>query len=160
MKPLLLTAALIGATLGCATPQRVNLAPVGPEHGTRTPSPSNAGTLIVHSAWRRTGTDDADHRIHSNYEILKENGTTFLNVRNYVTPMLEDPATVPLAPGKYIVKARVQRYGIVEIPVVIETRKVTALYLDDSTRPSSALKQTERVELPDGRVIGWASAPK
>ncbi len=152
--------ALACAAFGCAAPQHISTAAVGPEPGILSKTSPETGNLVVHSAWRRTGTDDADHRIHSNYDILTDDGKPFLTVRNYVTPMLEDPATVPLAPGKYVVKARVQRYGVVEIPVLIESRKVTALYLDDSTQPAATMRETEQVQLPDGRVIGWASAAK
>ena len=114
----------------------------------------------VYSAWRRTGTDDPDHRIHSNYDLLTEDRSQLLTVRNYVTPMLEDPAIVALSPGQYVVKARVQRYGLMEIPVVIESRKLTALFMDDSTVPDVTPNQAERIQLPDGRVIGWASVAK
>src|SRR5689334_20093980 len=106
----LLLAACLACAFGCAGPRPASLVPVGPEPGVVTKTTSTTGHLVVHSAWRRTGTDDPDHRVHSNYEILTDEGKPLLKIRNYVTPMLEDPATVPLAPGKYVVKARVQRY--------------------------------------------------
>jgi hypothetical protein len=154
--------AALGALLcgaGCTTPREATLSQVGPEPGVTAGKVNNstAGTLVVYSAWRRTGTDDPDHRVHGNYEILTANGKPFLQVRNYITPMLEDPASVQLAPGKYVIKARVQGYGYVTVPVVIESRKLTALYMDDSTRPEQR-ETAEKVQLPDGRVIGWASS--
>jgi hypothetical protein len=154
--------ATLGALLlcaGCATQREATLSAVGPQPGAGVAyvDKTTAGTLVVYSAWRRTGTDDPDHRIHSNYDVLMADGKPILQVRNYITPMLEDPASVQLAPGKYAVKARVQGYGYVTVPVVIESRKLTALYMDDSTRPERR-ESAEKVQLPDGRVIGWASS--
>jgi hypothetical protein len=152
-----LSALLFGA--GCAVPREATLSAVGPEPGAGVAKVEKtmAGTLVVYSAWRRTGTEDPDHRVHGNYEILSADDKPFMQVRNYITPMLEDPASVQLAPGQYTVKARVQGYGYVTVPVVIESRKRTALYMDDSTQPERR-ENAEKVQLPDGRVIGWASS--
>ena len=160
MKRAFLTIAIGAVATGCAPQRHAALAPVGPAPGISVKAPANTGNLVVYSAWRRTGTDDPDHRIHSNYDLLTEDRSQLLTVRNYVTPMLEDPAIVALSPGQYVVKARVQRYGLMEIPVVIESRKLTALFMDDSTVPDVTPNQAERIQLPDGRVIGWASVAK
>ena len=157
MKRIILSAAVI-CTSGCIQQRQALISPVGPAPDPqRVVADSNSGTLVVYSAWRRTGTDDPDHRIHSDYDVLAVEGKPLLHVRNHITPMLEDPATVQLASGKYVVKARVQRYGTVSVPVTIQSNKITALYMDDSTRPESAARaNAEEVKLPDGRVIGWA----
>ena len=152
-----LCAGLFGlCLLGCAHQQQLSLSPVGPEP--QMSSKSTKGRLVVFSAWRKTGTDIPDHRVHSSYDVLASDGTRLLHVQNYLTPMIEDPATVALEPGNYVVKARVQRYGFITVPVLIESGKTTALYLDDTTQPQMTEENApENVQLPDGRIVGRAS---
>lgn len=149
----LLLAALAG---GCVQHREASLSPITapPALDSRPAS----GTLVVYSAWHRTGTDQPDQSIHSNYDVLTSAGKPFLHVTNFITPMLEDPASVQLAAGQYVVNARVQGQGFVKVPVTIESGKVTTLYMDNSTRPGNAERgNLEEVKLSDGRVIGWAN---
>lgn len=154
----LLAAAFLALALGCVHPREFSVATVGPAPSSHLSGATN-GTLVVYSAWRKTGTDDTDHPVHSSYDVLTESGQAVQHVRNYVTPILDEPASISLAPGKYVVRARVQRYGFVSVPVVLEPHKTTVLYMDDTTKPdSTGQKPIDPVKLPDGRVIGWASA--
>jgi hypothetical protein len=149
------------SALGCAQQKEIPLSTITPASAVpRQPATDGGlGTLVVYSAWRRTGTDDPDHRVHSSYDVLTDDRKPFLHVQNFVTPMVDDPASVRLSPGKYIVKTRVQRHGFVSIPVVIDSHRTTVLYLDNTTHPEQNERETaETVKLPDGHVIGWASA--
>ncbi len=160
MKSPLLAALATLATIGCAEQQRASLSALGPETAPIVQK-SSTGTLVVYSAWRRTGTDDPDHRVHGDYQVLTPESKPFLRVRNYITPMLEDPANIPLAPGNYLIKARVQGFGFVSVPVTIESHKTTALYMDNTTQPDAQSRaNVQQVQLADGRVIGWSSASR
>ena len=114
------------------------------------------GSLVVFSAWQKTGTDDPEHDHHSSYDVLKGN-VVLRHVRNYFDPMLDEPVEVPLPAGNYKVRARAQGYGFVAVPVVIAPGRVTRVYLDGSSQGELAEAPiSEQVRLPDGRVVGWA----
>jgi hypothetical protein len=151
-------AALIGT--GCAHTQTVVLRQVGPAPITQQKeenmASANQGSLVVYSAWQKTGTDDPEHDHHSSYDILKGDAV-LRHVRNYFNPMLEEPIEVPLPAGNYQVRARAQGYGYVSVPVVIAAGRTTKVYLDGSGREELAQAPVaEQVRLPDGRVVGWA----
>ncbi len=136
------------------------LGPVGPAQ--RTVSvPSSTGTLVVFSELEtrtRVGSDDLNH---SNYDIYASDGRKLRHVVNYVTPVLEEPASVSLAPGSYIVKTRAPKYGRVAVSVIIEVDKTTAIYLDGTDLPSKQnASPSQLVSLPNGKVIGWSATPQ
>src|SRR4051812_38855675 len=93
MKPLLSALILAAFATGCVEHREASLSPVMPEPALAS-QPASSGTLVVYSAWRRTGTDQPDQSIHSNYDVLTAEGQPFLHVTNFVTPMLDDPASV------------------------------------------------------------------
>ena len=155
----LLAALAIPFALACVPKREFSLAPVGPPPKRSSSSTATDGQLVVYSAWERTGTLDSEHQNHGSYAVLTADRKPVLQVRNWVSPMINDPAIVSLVPGSYFVKARVQGYGVILLPVVIESQKTTTLYLDDTTKPDLIGRDPAgRVRLPDGRVIGWTSS--
>jgi hypothetical protein len=145
---------------GCAHTQGIVLQQVGPapitQYKKANADSAKQGSLVVYSAWQKTGTDDPEHDHHSSYDILKGDAV-LRHVRNYFNPMLEEPIKVPLPAGNYQVRARAQGYGYVSVPVVIEAGRVTKVCLDGTGGAELAQAPiSEQVRLPDGRIVGWA----
>jgi hypothetical protein len=143
--------------IGCVASNELKLSEIGPSHYARSQQKlPPTGTLIVYSALETVGGLDSDHPRHTSYSILSDEGQQLRHVRNYVSPILDDPIAVSLSPGKYLVKARVQGYGMITVPVLIEAGRNTTLYLDDSTGPNlGGIDPADLEKLPDGRVVGW-----
>lgn len=150
----------MAAGSGCAHSNSVELpeqSAVGPAKLESVPA-ATTGTLVVYSAWDGFDTSDPEHAHHSSYEVYSKNGKRLFRVRNYHTPMLEDPAAVPLAQGEYIIKARAQGYSFVKIPVVIKRDQVTDVHLDGSQPNSRHLDCASIVHLPNGQPVGWRAS--
>jgi hypothetical protein len=77
---------------------------------------------------------------------------------NHVDRFDEGPIRLPLAPGSYYVRARSAHFGRVNVPVVIEARQTTYVYLDGSQHPEApSPHQSSAVKLPDGEIVGWSA---
>jgi hypothetical protein len=76
--------------------------------------------------------------------------------------MVGGPTSVQLAAGSYHVVARANGYGLVTVPVVIQGGKETVIHLDGggSWPNREEMIQAGAVQLPDGRVVGWAASKK
>lgn len=122
----------------------------------------NEGMLIVYSGWENPtiGLEESP-RQHSDYKIIREDGSLFKRVRNARFTLFGDPAEVSLAPGNYTVEVLDPVYTSVLIPVSIAENRTTIVcvtdeldsYLEALQLPSDAL-----VRLPDGRIVGWSVA--
>jgi hypothetical protein len=155
---LILGAALLALLAGCASagPALV-LAPVGPAPRAGSPQGSR-GALVVYSAFN-TGVPNPslpdDFRPHTDYELRAEDGKLLQRISNQAAARSEDPATVPLTPGKYRVVARANGYGRVTVPVVIVANRVTEVHLEGGSPRSGRFSENTTVRLPDGEVVGW-----
>lgn len=113
---------------------------------------------MVYSDWENASSAvDTEQLRRSDYEIRSNEGQVLRRVSNRVGFFGSDPATVELAPGRYVVIARASgRRGQVVIPVVIETGKSTFVHLDGS-EPAGVKRATaaQVVTFADGKVVGW-----
>lgn len=147
-------------TFGCAAHRPpVVLAPVGPAHIVVS-LPSTNGTLVVFDAFDSVETSDPEHVTRLNYDILATDHHKLKHVINHFSPMVDDPVSVSLSPGTYVVRAPAQGYGWVEVPVQIVANRTTIVRLDGSdpgAEPST--NRGDWVYLPNGKVVGWRAEP-
>jgi hypothetical protein len=133
---------------------------VGPAPHEET-SASRDGYLVVYSAWGLVNENKAPVDHHSRYTITSDDGKINRVIINHIDRFDEGPIRVPLATGTYKVSALSAHSGRVIIPVIIEEKQTTYVYLDGQTRPKlEADQQADVVKLPDGQVVGWAVGPK
>jgi hypothetical protein len=129
---------------------------VGPAPRTSA-SPESAGFLVVYSAWSNF-VDQGSTAHHSRYIVKSDGGSMSKEVINHADRFDEGPIQLPLAPGAYHVSARSAHYGRVNVPVIIEPRRTTIVYLDGRAHPDEkAAEQASAVRLPDGEIVGWSS---
>jgi len=127
---------------------------LGPEPPTR-PEMRSDGTLIVYTAIDGFDTQDVEHEKHTPFRIVSDSGKLLRTVRNQQGSFYQDPTPVTLPPGHHRIDALAANFGPVAIPVVIEARKTTSVYLDGMTRPDSQGRRlSDLVKLPNGRAIG------
>jgi hypothetical protein len=132
----------------------------GPMPGQTAQTASGSGVLIVYSAGKVNAdfnTSDPSRQEYSDYKILDADKKLVKRVHNATENVLEAPVSVELPPGKYFVVARSNGYGIVTVPVVLETGLQTILHLDGASS-GSTVDQNSAVRLPDGEVVGWKVA--
>jgi hypothetical protein len=152
-----LCAALLLLGSGCSSPsQLTTVERVGPAPRTNTSSES-AGYLEVYSAWSNF-VDQGSTAHHSRYIVKSDGGSMSKEVINHADRFDEGPIQLPLAPGAYHVSARSAHYGRVNVPVIIEPRRTTIVYLDGRAHPAEkAAEQASAVRLPNGEIVGWSS---
>ena len=150
-------AALVLLGSGCSSPPQPTIAErVGPAPRTGA-SAENAGYLVVYSAWSNF-VDQGSTPHHSRYIVKADEGSMSREVINHVDRFDEGPIQLSLSPGAYHVSARSAHYGRVSVPVVIEPRRTTIVYLDGRTHPEeNAAEKTSAVRLPNGEIVGWSS---
>jgi len=155
----LISLSLILAGVGCATHHgELVLERVGPAQAHQTQAES-AGTLMVYSALDQSphfnGSDY--HAWYSPYEVMSEDGQIVKKVANDTSTVVQGPAEVKLAPGKYRVKARANGYGLVIVPVLIEPERLTTVHLEggDKWKGDEAIAKSNAVRLPGGGIVGW-----
>ena len=153
---------LILAGVGCATHHGdLVLERVGPAQESQTHAKSE-GSLVVYSALDQSphfnGSDY--HTWYSGYEVMSEDGRVVKKVTNDTGTVVEGPAEVKLPPGKYRVKARANGYGLVTVPVLIESERLTTVHLDGGERwtGDNAIAKSNAVRLPRGGVVGWRAS--
>jgi hypothetical protein len=129
---------------------------VGPAPA-RALAPEADGFLVVYSAWSNF-VDQGSTGHHSRYIVTSEDGRTRREVINHIDRFDEGPIRLPLTPGGYRVSARSAHFGRVTVPVVIQPRQTTSVYLDGSSHPQvHAEPGGEVVRLPNGEVVGWST---
>lgn len=118
--------------------------------------PDNRGYLVVYSAWSNF-VDQGSTGHHSRYTINADDGTLSREVINHVDRFDEGPVQLPLAPGSYHIRARSAHFGRVNVPVNIQARQTTFVYLDGNRHPEAPpAGQNSAVKLPDGEIVGWS----
>jgi hypothetical protein len=160
------TLALLAAGVmlaGCASnDNHLVLGAVGPSAPMSATVPSNNGTLVVYSAYKRNAdfnSRDPLAQEYSDYRIFTADDKALRDVHNNSGTIDQGPLAVELAPGNYRVVARANGYGYVTVPVVIEAKQTTVLHLDGGAWPdNSSSDPANAVRLPDGHIIGWKAA--
>jgi hypothetical protein len=111
------------------------------------------GSLVVYSDTEERRLDiGIPYYLHTCYLIESSSGELVRWVENHVGDMDQQPQTVRLGSGKYVIVAESSSYGRVYVPVVIEPGHVTELHLDGAWTPAP---DRTLVLLPDGEPIGW-----
>jgi len=150
-------AAAIAALSGCASQRPVVVNDtVGPDLAKpRINLSQGRGQLVVYSALENPNPVSSDFPTHASYDIYDSDGKFILHVDNRTGSFYQTPATVPLAPGKYLVKAPATNHGRVSVSVVIKEGETTTLDLDASHfRQHKPTGAGQWVRLPSGEVIG------
>jgi hypothetical protein len=147
---------------GCASGNKLVLGTVGPQLSQPAAINTTNGTLVVYSAYEagaEFNSRNESGQSHSNYKILTSDGRLLQKVHNDTGTMLQNPAAVQLAPGKYTVVAKANGYGYATIPVIIAPQQSTILHLEGGGAwpDEAAFNPTNGVRLPDGLVVGWKS---
>lgn len=143
---------------GCAADQhpRFALEPVGPVSGGR-PSGRDTGTgfLEVYSRtdpYSSGGITFYRRTAYSVYTPERKRVKTVSNAGGYSD---HRPFTLRLPAGRHLVYAESQRFGWVEVPVLILANRLTAVHLDDRDRRDLlGVPEELLVRLPDGRIAG------
>lgn len=113
------------------------------------------GQLVVYSALETADVVSSDFPTHASYDIYDSDGNFVLHVDNRSGSFYQTPATVALAPGKYLVKAPATNHGRVSVNVAIKEGETTTLDLDASHfRQHKPTGAGQWVRLPSGEVIG------
>ena len=158
MKPILgiSSAALMLLAGACSSPpQQAVLQPVGPVPAASV-NPDTDGYLLVYSAWSNF-VDQGSTAHHSRYTITSDDGKFSREVINHRDRFDEGPLQLALPPGSYHVRARSAHFGRVTVPVVIQQRQTTCVYLDGSSHAATVPSQSNVVKLPDGEIVGWST---
>jgi len=117
---------------------------------------ASKGMLMVYSETEDINSGNVIYHPHTGYGIFTPEGKRVRSVVNRVGSTDQEPMTVVLPAGKYLVKARAEGYGVVSVPVVILGGKRTMLHLEREGMPDAAELSTNAVvRLPGGPVIGW-----
>jgi hypothetical protein len=153
----LVLAAAIAVLAGCASqPPVVVNDTVGPDLAKpRINLSQGRGQLVVYSALEVPNAVSSDFPAHASYDIYDVDGGFVRHVDNRSGPFYQTPATVALAPGKYLVKAPATNHGRISVTVVIKEGETTTLDLDASHfRQHKPTGAGQWVRLPSGEVIG------
>jgi len=141
---------------GCAPVRPILVSrALGPEPFAIAGSSTN-GTLVAYTAIDGFDTLDAEHEKHTSFEVFSESGKLLKSIRNQEGSFYQEPTPVMLPPGHYRISALAANLGLVSIPVVIEARKTTTVYLDGITALEARGRDLSHlVRLPNGKPIGW-----
>ena len=156
MKRIVMMLSLVGlaALLASCASQPLALEPVGPGPLARTASSPPKGDLQVFTETEEYYEDEMSWFPHTDYEIYTAAGKRLKRVWNHHDHEDEFPATVTLPPGKYIVKASAEFYGLVSVPVIIKPNETTTVILQPGWRPGNVAR-TDLVQMPNGYFVGW-----
>ncbi len=94
------------------------------------------GSLVVYSATDAFEDGDVPYYAHSSYAIYMTNGKLFKNVENHISRSDEIPEVVTLPVGSYVIEARSERDGYVQVRIVIKAGRQTILDLDSRGKES------------------------
>jgi hypothetical protein len=148
---------LAAAFAGCASRPSVAVNdPVGPDLAPARIQVNNGqGQLVVYTALEVVNPATSDYPTHAGYEIEDADGKLIRRVDNRSGSFYQAPASVPLSPGEYKVKALATNHGIVTVPVIVKENEVTTLDLEGSHfRQHKPTGAGQWVRLPSGEVIG------
>jgi hypothetical protein len=167
MKGFLIYAALIlpAMFVGCASERNKSVLDSGGTVAASATTSSNDGLLTVYSAYDAGAhfySRNFDGREYSDYSIFDAKGQLLRRVHNSTDTMTEEPATVSLPPGEYKVVARANGYfRNVTVPITIQRGRQTIIHLEGGGTASelAGADPGQTVRLPDGRIVGFQSAP-
>jgi len=122
-------------------------------------SPQNSsasGQLEVFSALegRSEGNNPSWHQ-HADYYLCDQQGRHLRHVDNTVGYYAQAPRVITLPPGKYLVKAPAKDALWLEVPVVIESGRITKVHLDGDWKLPADTSETKFVDAPAGYPVGW-----
>lgn len=167
-------AAILGCLAGCASAPKITLQQaIGPDPKA-VADLRNEGALEVYSAREQLELDVhlevyfagasfmKEKRClpaHTDYTIYTVDGQVLKRVRNAKHWQDSHPARITLSPGRYVVEADSQGsdgiLSTISVPVVIEAKKATVVYLEGDWRPRGQYSKAEVVRLPNGQRAGW-----
>jgi hypothetical protein len=142
---------------GCATHRpALVLDTIGPISGGHASFVGMAkGFLQVHSATRTVDSGGIIYQPHTPYSVYSVEGKRLWGVINHVGDDDNRPMTIEIPPGVYVVYALSDRFGQVEVPVLVVGSKTTVVYLEGvGMPPDDRLSKSDLVFLPDGRIAG------
>ncbi len=144
----------------CATshPSLV-LSPVRPISGGRESLFGGDGYLRVYTAPLTRNSGGITFFPHTPYVVYNTEGRRVKGVQNHVGLQDQQPMTVSLPQGRYVVYAQAEGDGRVTVPIAIVASRTTLVFLEGKGLPEAAeLPEAEVVRLPDGRPVGRRAA--
>ena len=148
LSPLLVSCASTGGKL-------TELETVGPTPLRVTESPAaKEGLLKVYSLRGIYNAKGVLYHPHTAYTIYSSDNKRLKEVKNARSPHDEEPVSVSLPAGNYVVVALAEGYLRVRVPVVIEPGQLTTLHLEMGNRPPEE-EASNWVLLPNGKAVGW-----
>lgn len=129
---------------------------VGPISGGRPHWVGTAkGYLRVHTATELQQSGSLNYHVPKPYWVYNLDGRQVRGVPNRTGLQDQQPATIALPPGRYVVHAPAERYGLVRVPVLILPERLTLVFLEGKGLPEAGeLPPGEVVRLPDGTPVG------
>jgi hypothetical protein len=147
---------LLTSLAGCATTSTpVTLGAVGPG---RIPCYIGAspGYLKVYTATEEHNDGDVMYYPHTEYTICDPNGTRVRTVSNHIGIHDEEPVTVTLPSGHYVIIADSETDGRIRVPVTIGEGRTTVVELEGKrARNPSDVDPADAVKTPSGQIVGW-----
>jgi hypothetical protein len=151
-------AAVIPFLNGCVSGPTA-LKPVGPD-ATSSVESALQGHLLVYTA-----TQAGEDYIRGNflqltgYEIKNASGKRFAFVADQDSGWNGSPERVTLPAGTYNVIAESADYGLVTVPVVVQSGRTTAVHLDRDARTPKPYSPKALVQFSDEEKGGWSGTP-
>ena len=145
--------AVVPLLVSCASAP-LPLAAVGPGPFARPASERGMGDLQVYSEPEEYYQEELSYFPHTDYQLYTSDGKHLRRVWNHNTHEDETPAVVSLPPGRYVVQAWAEFYGLVSVPVEIKPNELTKVILQPGWNPGTNVI-SELVQMPQGYFVGW-----
>jgi hypothetical protein len=148
----MLLLATIGILAGCSiAPPTVVHETVGPTVTISDEQHNGFLRVFTATAWMTDG-DGPSQLNYTDYQVTAADGSLFKEISNGN----EEPARVTLPKGTYTVIAQSDTSGTVNVPVKIETGRITEVHLDGEWKEASVrFSSVNLVRLPNGQPIGF-----
>jgi hypothetical protein len=159
-KTLPLLCAVVGLLAGCGTPTTTIHIPVGPDPFVATQSGPN-GNLEIFSTWTDQNPGGLPSNISSrnyprvSYTVYDGNGKLMEPSEPGQTG--NGPRNISLPPGSYRITVTTATGPtlLTEVPVIVETGRMTVVYLNGGWIPPANTPYSELVFSPGGFPLGW-----
>ena len=92
---------------------------------------------------------------HADYSIYDPQGNELQHVDNTVGYYATAPRVITLPAGKYLIKAPAKGVFPLEVPVMIESGRLTSVHLDGAWKLPANTPGTQYVNSPSGYPVGW-----
>jgi hypothetical protein len=92
---------------------------------------------------------------HVDYYIYDLKGNELQHVDNKVGYYASAPRTITLPAGHYLIKASAKGAYMLDVPVVIESGRMTSVHLDGTWKLPANTPATKFVNSPSGYPVGW-----